>query len=169
MTGHRLLNQVKEKSEIVVANGAIFSIHISYHKIAGIEGYVAGLKFSDQYGSMDSAKKGTTNPFQLGIAIANKAVQMLKPDLHQISVLGFYLLTEDLESRRANGARSKRRIYHAQALEIHSELKHKLRYLTSFDVDGGLGWAMSANDFDSYEQFKVFETELAKQIRMSIC
>ncbi len=138
MAGHPLLHQIKEETGIIAAGGTTYNIHLSYHRVAGVEGYVVGLKFSDQSGSMDSSKSGKVNPFLLGNAIAHKTLQMVKSDLDKISVLGFYLLTDDLESRHANGSRLKRRIYNAQAIEIRANVKHKLQYLTSFEVEGGL-------------------------------
>jgi hypothetical protein len=169
MAGHPLLNQVKEKTEIAHIGGSIYHIHLSYHRVTGIEGYVAGLKFSDQDKNMDSSKIGKVNPFQLGIAIANKAKQMVAPDLDQISILGFYLLTDDLEARKKGGSRLKKRLYNAQALEIHSQVKNKLPHLTRLETDRGAGWAMSEHNFSSYHEFQIFERELAKQLRISAC
>lgn len=169
MAGHPLLNQVKEKKEVASIGGTIYNIHLTYHNISGIEGYVAGLKFSDRYQSMDSSKSGKVNPFLLGSVIASKAIEMITPDLDQIAILGFYLLTDDLENRRKGGARLKKRLYNAQAIEIHSKVKSKLSHLTRFETDGGLGWAMSKEDFSSYKEFKIFERELAKQLRVIIC
>lgn len=169
MAGHPSLSQVHERTEIASVNGTIYNIHLSYHKVSGIEGYVAGLKFTDQYQSMDSAKPGKVNPFLLSKAIAQKAVEMIKPDLDKVSVLGFYLLTDDLEERRKGGTRLKKRLYNAQAIEIHSNVKHKLQHLNRFETEGGLGWAMSKDDFSSYSEFKVFERELAKQLRVLPC
>ncbi len=169
MSGHPLLNQVKSKTEIVLVDNKKYNIHLSYHEIDGIDGYVVGLKFSDESGSMDAAKPGKVNPFTLGSAVANKAAQMLKPDLGIISILAFYLLTDDLDSRRTDGGKAKGIIYHAQAIRIHRKVKHKLQHLTRFEVQGGLAWAMSEHDFSDYAQFKVLETELAKQMRAIPC
>jgi hypothetical protein len=169
MAGHPLLNQVKSKTDIVAVGGKLYNVHLSYHRVAGVEGLVVGLKFSDESGSMDSAKPGNVNPYALGRAVANKAAQMLKPDLATISILAFYLLTEDLDSRRADGGEAKGSVYHAQAIRIHNRVKDKLQFLTHFTVQGGLGWAMSEHDFATYDQFKVLENELAKQMRVLPC
>ncbi len=169
MAGHPLVNQVKAKSDMVAIGDKLYNVHLSYHRIAGVEGLVVGLKFSDENGSMDSAKRGITNPFGLGTAIANKAVQMLRPDLNNVTILAFYLLTEDLDARRAGAGAAKGTFYAAQAVKIHRQIKPRLPHLTSFEVQGGLGWAMSVDDFGSYEQFKVFENELAKQLRVIPC
>ncbi len=169
MTGHPLLNQVKDKTEIISVDGKTYNVHLSYHRIAGVEGFVVGLKFSDESGSMDSSKSGNVNPFTLGTAVANKAAQMLKSDLDSVSILAYYLLTEDLDARRTDGGKSKGKVYHAQAIRIHRRVKHKLQHLTRFEVKGGLGWAMTVNDFGSYDQFKVLENELAKQMRVIPC
>ena len=164
-----MLQQVGEKSEIVSVDGELYHVHLSWHRVAGIDGYVAGLKFSDQSGSMDSSKSRNVNMYRLGGVIARKALQMLESELQKISILGFYLLTDDLEVRQPGAAAIKQKQYQAKAIVIHTRLKHRLPFLTSFEVQGGLGWAMSEKDFVSYEQFKVLETELAKQIRISPC
>lgn len=169
MAGHPLLNQVKSKTDIVAVDGKLYNVHLSYHRVVGIEGLVVGLKFSDEGGSMDSAKPGNVNPYALGRAVANKTAQMLKPDLEAISILAFYLLTEDLDNRRADGGEAKATIYHAQAIRIHNRVKHKLQNLTRFSVQGGLAWAMSEHDFATYDQFKVLENELAKEMRVLPC
>lgn len=107
--------------------------------------------------------------YRLGRVIATKAVQMLEPELQKIAILGFFLLTEDLEVRQPDAVAIKQKQYHAKAIVIHSKLKHRLPYLTSFEVQGGLGWAMSEKDFTTYDQFKVLESELAKQVRITPC
>lgn len=169
MTGHPLVNYVKEKKDTVLVGGSIYKIHLTYHKVLGIKGYVAGLKFSDHFDSMDSSKTGKVNPFLLGSAIARKTIQMIKPDLEKISIFGFYLLTDDIESRRKGGSRLKKRLYNAQAIEIHSKVKHKLPHITRIETDGGLGWSMSKEDFSNLRDFKIFERELAKQLRVIPC
>ena len=163
------MNQVKSKTDIIAVDGQKYNVHLSYHRVTGVDGFVVGLKFSDESGSMDSSKPGSVNPFALGTAVANKAAQMLKPDLDAVSILAFYLLTDDLDARRADGGKSKGTVYQANAIRIHRRVKHKLQYLTRFAVQGGLGWAMSENDFGSYDQFKVLENELAKQLRAIPC
>lgn len=94
---------------------------------------------------------------------------MILPELDSITILGFYLLTDDLDMRRADGGKLKKRLYGNKALLIHSEVKHKLQHLTTFEVDGGVAWAMSVNHHSSYPQFTVFENELAKELRVAIC
>ncbi len=98
MAGHPLLNQVKAKTDIVAVAGKLYNVHLSYHRVDGVDGFVVGLKFSDEGGSMDSAKPGNVNPYALGRAVANKAAQMLNPDLDSVSILAFYLLTEDIDT-----------------------------------------------------------------------
>lgn len=142
---------------------------MSYNRVIGIDGYVVGLKFADQDGSMDSAKATGAHGVSLGIAISYRAIQMIKPDLDNISILGFYLLTEDLEARRPGGGRLKVRLYGTRALEIHAAVKHKLQCLTHFQVEGGYAWAMTENHYSTYDQFNIIEKELAKQMRVSIC
>ncbi|WP_444889318.1 hypothetical protein [Microbulbifer sp. DLAB2-AA] len=169
MTGHPQLNQVKSRSELISVNGRAYNVQLSYHIVFGVDGYVVGLKFSDQHGSMDSAKPGRSNPYALGKAVAQSAIKMIMPDLHKVSILGFYLLTDDLASRRKGAVQFKRRRYHAKAVEIHEAVSHHLKYLTEVEVDGGLGWAMSTKDFTSYSQFEIFERELAKELRVLPC
>ena len=169
MTGHALLNCVKEKKETICVDGSLYNIHVSYHSVAGLKGYIAGLKFSDRFDSMDSSKVGKVNPFLLGSAIARKTIQMITPDLGQISIFGFYLLTDDIESRKKGGSRLKKRLYQAQAIEIHSKVKHRLPHMTRVEAAGGLGWAMGREDFAHQNNFKVFERELAKQLRVIPC
>lgn len=169
MAGHPALSHVKEKREMVSVCGSLYHVHLTYHEMVGIKGCVAGIKFSDNTNSMDASKSGKVNPFLLGAAIARKTIQMLKPDLDKISILGFYLLTDDLEIRRQGAARLKKRLYSAQALEIHSNVRHKLPYITRVEADGGMGWAMSKEDFKSIDQYKIFERELAKELRVISC
>lgn len=169
MAGHPLLTQTGEKSDVVSVDGIAYYIHLSWHRIVGIDGNIVGLKFADQKGSTDSAKRGHVNPYLLGKAISMKVVQMLEPELDRIAVFGFYLLTGDIEDRHEGGGVIKVQRYNAQALKIHAGVKHKLQHLTRFEVQGGVAWAMSENDFATYEHFKIFENELAKQIRISSC
>lgn len=169
MAGHPALSYVKEKREIVSISGSIYKVHLTYHKVSGISGYVAGIKFSDSSDSMDSSKTAKVNPFLLGSAIAQRTIQMIKPDLKQISILGFYLLTDDLETRRQGASKLKKRLYNAQAIEIHSKVKYRLPHLTRVETDGGIGWAMSEHDFESLDEYKIFEQELAKELRVISC
>lgn len=103
--------------------------------MTGINGLVAGLKFTDQSGSMDSAKRGNIDPFNLGRAIAYKAVKMLEPELHKVAVLGFYLLTDDLATRDPRAVKAKTRLYNARAVDIHNLVQHKLKYITRVEVN----------------------------------
>jgi hypothetical protein len=170
MAGHPLLNQVRSKSEEITVNGETYYIELSYNRVAGIPGFVVGLKFSDANGSMDSAMiKHPPNPYSLAKAVAWRAVQMLKPDLDNVSIMGFYLLTEEIDARGPNASKAKTRIYNTKATTMHRELKDKLQYLAAFEVEGGVGWAMSVNHYSTYQQFDVFQNELAKQMRMAIC
>ena len=78
--------------------------------------------------------KHPPNPYSLAKAVAYRAVQMLKPDLDNVSIMGFYLLTEDIDARGPNASRAKTRIYNTKAATMHRELKDKLQYLTAFEV-----------------------------------
>lgn len=89
MAGHPLLHQVRTKSEPLVVGGKTYQIIISYNQVIGVDGYVVGLKFTDEAGSMDSAKAANTHAMILANAVAYRAVQMIKPDLPGISILGF--------------------------------------------------------------------------------
>ncbi|MEN9868899.1 MAG: hypothetical protein RL748_4489 [Pseudomonadota bacterium] len=169
MAGHPLLNQVRSKSEPITVNGKTFNIVLSYNRVIGIDGYVVGLKFTDAIGSMDSSQAKAIHGMVLGNAIAHRAVQMLKPDLDCIAILGFYLLTDDLDLRRPGGRSTKIWLYDQQATTIHRNLKDKLQHLTNFEVQGGTAWAMSAKPYGAYDQFKLLENELAKQIRITPC
>lgn len=170
MAGHPLLNQVRSKSEAIVVDNETYNIVLSYNRVIGIEGYIVGVKFSDASGSMDSSLiKYPSNPFGLARAVAYRVSQMLKPDLDDVAIMGFYLLTEELDARRPGGGKLKTRVYGNQALLIHGEVKHKLQYLTTFEVVGGVGWAMSVAPHTAYEPFDVLKNELAKQIRTTIC
>lgn len=170
MAGHSLLNQVNSKSEFIVVNGETYNIVLTYNRVVGIQDFIVGVKFTDADGSMDSAKvKYPPNPYSLAKAIAYRVVQMVKLDLDKVAVVGFYLLTDDLDARGPDAAKAKARIYNAKAIAMHREFKHKLQYLTAFEVDGGVGWALSVNHYSTYQQFDVFKNELAKQIRVTIC
>ncbi len=170
MAGHPLLNQVRTKSEAIVVDNETYHIVLSYNRINGIDGYVVGVKFTDASGSMDSSLiKNTPNPYRLARAIAYRVAQMVKPDLTAVTIMGFYLLTEELDARRVGGGKIKTRLYTNQAILIHEEIKHRLEYLTMFEVAGGVGWAMSVEHHTAYESFNVLKNELAKQIRTTIC
>ncbi len=86
---------------------------------------------------MDSARAANVNGMALANAVAHRAVQMIKPDLATIAILGFYLLTDELAERRPNGARRKTQLYSAKASVMHRNLIGKLQHLTEFEVVGG--------------------------------
>ncbi len=169
MAGHPLLNQVRIKSEPLTVHGETFNIILSYNKVIGIDGFVVGLKFTDALGSMDSAQARNIHGMALANAIAYRAVQMIKPDLASISILGFYLLTDDLATRRAGARATKTRLYDHQARTIHANLKERLANLANFEVQGGAAWAMSVRPYSEYEYYRFLENELAKQIRVITC
>ncbi|WP_338847006.1 hypothetical protein V8J88_24980 [Massilia sp. W12] len=77
MAGHSLLNQVHTKNEVVMVDEKPYTVILSYNKVAGIDGYVVGLKFTNAAGSMDSAEAKPVNGMQVGLAIAHRAAQML--------------------------------------------------------------------------------------------
>jgi hypothetical protein len=134
-----LLTQVKESNAVIFVGGDAYTIHLSYHRMTGFAGYVVGLKFSDGTGSMDSSKVRQIDGLQTGRVIAQKAVQMLLPELSETSFLGFYLLTEGLEVRGPRAVAAKKRLYNAQAIAIHKQVKHRLPVLARLEVDGGAG------------------------------
>ncbi|WP_299948049.1 hypothetical protein [uncultured Microbulbifer sp.] len=169
MAGHPHLNQVRSKTDLISVNGKAYNVELTYHVVFGLDGYVVGLKFSDHLGGMDSSKRGHTNPYALGKAVAQSVIKLITPDLYKVSILGFYLLTDDLANRRKDAVQLKRRLYHAKAVDIHEAVSHHLKHLIQVEVDGGLGWAMSTKDFPSYSQFEVFERELAKELRVLPC
>ena len=169
MAAHPLLNQIRSKSEPLAINGKIFHIVLSYNMVHGIDGYVVGLKFSDAGGSMDSAKSSALDAHKLSLAVSHRAIQMMKPDLDSVEILGFFLLTDDIEARRAGGAKGKKRIYKNGASRMHRAFKDKLQHLASIEVEGGAAWILSAKPYSEYEQYKLLEHELAKQLRIEIC
>jgi hypothetical protein len=169
MAAHPLLNQVRSKSEILVVNGKSFNVVLSYNKVHGIDGYVVGLKFSDASGSMDSSKSSALDAHQLSIAVSRKAVQMLKPELDSVEILGYFLLTDDIEVRKMGGSVGKKRVYSNGAIRMRRELKDRLQHLANLEVDGGAAWILSVKPYSDYEQFHLLENELAKQLRIEIC
>ena len=169
MAGHSLLNQVRSKTETLAVDGETYNIVLTYNKVLGIAGYVVGLKFSDSSGSMDSSKAKPVIAPRLSLAVAHRAVQMIKPDLDSIEILGYYLLTDDLESRKTGGSKVKKRLYGNGAARMQQALKDKLQHLANLEVDGGAAWIMSAKPYSDYEQFNLLEKELAKQLRVEIC
>ncbi len=169
MAGHPLLNQVRTKSEPLVVDGKTYQIVLSYNRVIGIDGYVVGLKFADETGSMDSAKPAKTHGIRLANAVAYRAVQMIKPDLATISILGFYLLTAELDERRPNGSLRKILLYRAKAGVMHRQLLDHLQYRGEFEVTGGVAWVLSEKPYHEYDQYTLLESELAKQMRVTLC
>lgn len=164
-----MLRQVRTKSEPLLVAGKEYQIIITYNQVAGIDGYVLGLKFADNTGSMDSAKPAKTHAMILANAIAYRAIQMIKPDLANISILGFYLLTDELDELRPGGRRAKMRVYGAKAVIMQKNLAEKLQYLAEFEVVGGAAWVLSEKPHHAYGQFAAIEKELAKQMRVTLC
>jgi hypothetical protein len=169
MSGHPRVSQVKEQTSIISVMGGVYNVHLSFHTIKGIEGYVAGLKFTDQSNSMDSSKRGNVSGLSLGKAISREAVRLIQPELKNISVFGFYLLTDDLADRSERAVAIKKKVYGAQAIKIHGKVSHELPFLNALEVEGGLGWAMSRDDFNSYDEFHAFEDELSKNMQVLSC
>jgi hypothetical protein len=167
MSGHPLLPQTKERTSSIVVAGNIYNIHLSYHKAASISGHLVGIKFTDKSNSMNPAKKAGVNGAQLGIAIGQRAMQMVEPDLDNIAVLGFYLLTEDLEKRGEKAVRVKKRVYSSTALKIHSHVKHRLPIIRMLEASGGIGWAMSRDNFSQSSEYEAFVRLLGKQLEVS--
>lgn len=169
MAGHPLLNQVRTKNEVVVVNNRPYTVILSYNKVAGIDGYVVGLKFTDADGNMDSTTAKPTHAMPVALAIAHRAMQMLKPDLPHVAILGFYLLTGDLETRSPLAKKAKIRVYNNRAKEMHKSIHHRLPYLARLEAEGGAAWIFTEKSYNTYEQFNFLENELAKQIRTEIC
>jgi hypothetical protein len=169
MAGHPLLNQVRSKSESIAINGETYNIVLSYNQVVGIQGFVVGLKFTDASGSMDSAAAKPVHGIQLSLAIAHRAIQMIKPDLDSVEILGFYLLTDELEGRKVGGTKQKKRMYGNQAIKMQQAFKDKLQHLANLEVEGGAAWVLSTKPYSDYEQFNLLEKELAKQLRAEIC
>ncbi|WP_338846946.1 hypothetical protein V8J88_24665 [Massilia sp. W12] len=169
MAGHHLLNEVRTKQEAIVVDETPYMVMLSYNKVAGIDGYVVGLKFTDASGSMDSAIAKPAYAVRISFAIAQKAVQMLRPDLPQIAVLGFYLLTDDLDARSPVARKAKIRVYRNRAHDIHLAIQDKFRFMSQMDVSGGVAWVYTEKELKTYGQLHLLEHELAKQIRITLC
>lgn len=166
MSGHPLLPQVKERTSAISVAGNVYNISLSYHKVASISGYLVGIKFADKSHSMNPAKKAGVNGAQLGVAIGQRAMQMIEPDLDTIAVLGFYLLTEDLDKRGEKAVKIKRRMYNSTALKIHSRVKYRLPILRMMETTGGIGWAMSRENFSESREYQAFVRQLGKQLEI---
>ena len=169
MAGHHLLQKTQEKSSIVALDGKNYTVRLTYHEIPGISGKAVGIKFTNDQGSMDSAEVGNASGLVLARAIGNRVVQMITPDLPNISIIGFYLLTEELGKRKANAIRVKNRAYGHGAREIHKRVKHKLPHFASLHTNGGIGWVMSESNLLGSEQYRIFEQELAKPLEALEC
>lgn len=160
--GHSLLQPLKTDTSTLFFSGRKYLVSLSYHKVSGLSGQAVGIKFSDNTNSMDSSKKVQVNGMLLGKAIGKRIIDMTG-DLSNISFLGFYLLTDELEQERGKLAvRAKTRLYKAQAIQIHKHVDHKLPQLTQVTVDGGVAWGMGGNNFLSNPQFQLLISELNK-------
>ena len=166
MAGHPLLPLEGEEISKISIGGRVFNINLSFHKTVGLKGSIVGLKFTDDKQSMDSSKKVNIHAAQLAVAIGDKVVQMLEPHIKNISILGFYLLTDDLSARSDKAVRLKKRVYGSTAVKIHSNIKHELPILKMLEVDGGIGWAMSRDNFMVSSHFDTFVSELGKQLEV---
>lgn len=166
MAGHHLTTKHWEKTSTVLVAGNQYNVQLSYHNIKGIPGNVVGIKFSDDSNSMDSSKKGSVNGVLLGRVIGEKVIRMVSDDLNKISILGFYLLTDELDSRSKHAVFVKERLYGNQAQKIHSYVKHQLPVIRMLRVKGGTGWTMSKKDLLDEQQFKLLEKELGKRLEV---
>ena len=133
MAGHPALSYVKEKRDIVSVGGQLFNVNVSYHNVKGVDGFVTGIKFSDRNNSMDSSIKGSVGPYKPAASVAEKVIKLITPDIDTISILGFYLLTNDLDARMKGGGELKRKMYKAYAIQMHEQLVHKLPYITQIE------------------------------------
>ena len=106
---------------------------------------------------------------ELALAIAHRAIQMIKPDLDSVEILGYYLLTDGLDARTTSGSRAKKRVYSSGATKMHQAFKDKLQHLANIEVEGGAAWILSVKPYSDYEQFNLLEKELAKQLRVALC
>ncbi len=169
MAAHPLLNQVRSKSEAIVVDNETYNVVLSFNTVHGIDGYVVGLKFSDASGSMDSSKTKPVNGMRLALAISRRAIQMIKPDIDSVEILGFYLLIDRVENKKTAEKLQKKTVYDIRANKMQQALKDKLQHLANLEVEGGAAWIMSAKPYNEYEQFNLLEKELAKQLRVEIC
>lgn len=167
MSGHPSLPQIKAKSSAITVSGSVYTIHLSYHEVSQVSGYVVGIKFADRNNSMNPANRGSVNGAQLGIAIGQRIMQMVESDLDSIALLGFYLLTDGLDQRGDKAIRAKKRIYSSTAVKIHTQVKHRLPLLKMLEVSGGVGWAMSRQDFNQSREFDALVQQLGKQLEIS--
>lgn len=169
MAGHPALTQVKTDRSTVAHAGRCYTVELSYHTVTDLKGYAVGVKFTDMHSSMDSSKKVNTDGYSLGNAIGERVVRMTK-NLKDVSFLGFYLLTDDLEKSRGEKAViSKIRLYRSQAVKIHKKVSHKLPELTQIKVNGGVGWGMGEKNFLSKPNFETFLLELSKAFEVLEC
>ena len=99
MAGHPMLSQVKSETSVLDFSGRQFNVVLTYHKVSELSGHAVGIKFSDVTDSMDSSKSVKINGMLLGKAIGERVVEMTR-NLHGISFLGFYLLTDEIEKER---------------------------------------------------------------------
>ena len=169
MTGQQILTYEKEKISVTIVNGMEYTVQVSYMKIQGVNGTAVGIKFTNAAGSMDPAKGGSVSFLKLARAIGGKAAQMILQDIKNISIVGFYLLTEDLAKRSDTAVAAKQRAYTSGARLIHKDLKGYLPILTMYDSDGGLGWTMSKKDLEQTNELDLFKEELRKTLQVIPC
>ncbi|MFA0813394.1 hypothetical protein [Microbulbifer epialgicus] len=169
MAGHYLLRQTHEKTSVISVGGSNYTIQVSYHDVAGITGKAVGIKFTNANGSMDSSISGSAHGLSLARTIGKHATEMILPDLPSISILGFYLLTDDLGRRKANAIHIKNRAYGHGAREIYKHVKHKLPHFIALHTVGGIGWFMSNEKISDTDQYRIFEQELAKPLEVLTC
>lgn len=170
MAGHPLLPIIKENKSEITVSGAKYTVVVSTHKVDGLEGDVLGIKFQNEYGSMDSsiAVKGVDS-YQVINALASKTQSMILPVLNQVSMIGFYLLTNGLEVRGGDAVSAKNRLYNMGARKIHKNFKHELPIITKMRIEGAFGWVMSKSDITQSNLYVELEREFARQIEILPC
>ncbi len=169
MIAHSLLKQTHTKSKVLGISGNTYRLVLSYNRVIGIDGYVVGLKFTVETINKDAAKAGSVHGMRLANAVGRRVVQMIKPDLATVSILGFYLLAADLDACSQVGRRAKMRLYHTHAVRIKKELISKLQHLTATDLVDSAAWILSDKPHYTYDQFTRLDKELAKQLQGAVC
>lgn len=170
MAGHSLLPIIKENKSEITVSGAKYTVVVSTHRVQGLEGDVLGIKFQNEFGSMDSsiAVKGVDS-YQVINSLASKTQSMILPVLNQVSMIGFYLLTDGLEARGQDAISAKSRLYNMGARKIHKNFRHELPVITKMRIEGAFGWIMSKSDIKQSNLYIELEREFARQIEILPC
>jgi hypothetical protein len=65
-------------------------------------------------------------------------------------------------------AEAKERIYHGQAVFIHSMVRGKLPHFMKVKTKGGVAWGMGEQNFCDLPQYKLLISELGKEITEAV-